>query len=441
MSQLGAVLLVLFRRHIRAGVVTVAALALSLSALLATPVAAGASVGSDKAQISALTHQIEVQGEHVQALVTRSNALEAHVGELDQKIAHNQVALDADQRAEAAATATLRTTAIRAYVTGGGISDMTIFTDTSDISTALEQTHYLGAVNDKFTRQLGTLLQAQSDTKAAQSALQSDRDAAHSALAQLTKARTAATSAITAEERTLTHVEGNLSTLLAAATAAHEKEKAAAEHALATAVHAPQPQASLPTPALVTPAPTSSSSPTSTPGPTDPPSVPTVPAPSLGTYANPLRAAVGLSPERIDQGVDYAGFGPIYAIGDGVVLSTVGGGWPNGTFIAYQLTDGPARGLVVYAAEDIQPTVNVGDRVNSNTVLGQMFAGSNGIETGWANGSRLPDTMARDSGQFNGDNSTAFGANFSQLLQSLGAPGGIMSGSPSGSLPSGWPQW
>ena len=340
MSQLGAVLLVLFRRHIRVGVLIFVALAVSLSAVLATPVAAGATVGSDKAQISVLAHQIEVQGEHVQSLVARSNAVEAHVGELDQKIADNQVVLDADQRAEAAATATLRTTAIRAYVTGGGISDMTIFTDTSDISTALEQTHYLGAVNDKFTRQLGTLLQARDNTKAAQSTLQSDRDAAHSALAQLTSARTAATSAITAEERTLTHVQGNLSTLLAAATAAHEKEEAAAERVLATAAHVPQPQARVPTPAFVTPAPTSSSSP-STPAPSDPPSVPTVPAPSLGTYANPLRGAVGLSPERIDQGVDYTGFGPIYAIGDGVVLNTVGGGWPNGTFIAYQLTDGP----------------------------------------------------------------------------------------------------
>ncbi len=440
MSQLGAVLLVLFRRRTHAAGVTLIAAALALSAVVATSPPAGATVGDDKAQIAKIAHQIEVQGDHVQDLVTRSNAVETHLGQIDVRIAHNQTVLDADQRAETAATATLRATAIRAYVTDGGVSDLTVFTDTTDITSALEQTHYLGAVNDKFTRQLGTLLAAQADTKAAQKALQSDRDAAQATLAQLTSARTAATTAIAVEERSLTNVKGNLKQLMAAATAQHEKEEAAEERALAKAVHASTPQVDAPTPAVLSAVPTTS--PTSTAAPTAPPPAPSGPAPSPGTYANPLRASVGLTPERIDQGVDYSGFGPLYAIGDGVVLTTVGGGWPGGTFIAYQLTDGPARGLVVYDAEDIQPTVNVGDRVNSNTVLGQMFAGPNGIEIGWANGSRLPDTMARDSGQFNGDNSTAFGANFSQLLQSLGAPGGILQNNPAtGSLPSGWPQW
>ena len=98
-----------------------------------------------------------------------------------------------------------------------------------------------------------------------------------------------------------------------------------------------------------------------------------LPPASPGTYANPLRAIGGLNPERIDQGVDFSGFGPIYAIGDGVVLSTVNGGWPGGTFIAYRLTDGPANGLTVYFAEDIQPAVSVGQTVNANTVLGTAY--------------------------------------------------------------------
>ena len=93
--------------------------------------------------------------------------------------------------------------------------------------------------------------------------------------------------------------------------------------------------------------------------------------------------------------------------GNGVVLNTVGSGWPGGTFIAYQLTSGPASGLVVFAAEDIQPSVQVGDRVTSSTVIGHMYAGPDGIEMGWANGSRLPDTMARTYGQFDGSNSSA----------------------------------
>jgi hypothetical protein len=85
--------------------------------------------------------------------------------------------------------------------------------------------------------------------------------------------------------------------------------------------------------------------------------------------------------------------------------------------------------------------VQAGQTVTSSTVIGQMYAGPTGIETGWANGASLPDTMARDTGQFNGSNSTAFGYNFSRLLQSLGAPGGIAEGSPTGLLPAGWPSW
>ena len=149
-----------------------------------------------------------------------------------------------------------------------------------------------------------------------------------------------------------------------------------------------------------------------------------------------------LSSERIDQGVDYSGFGPIYAVGDGVVLSTTIAGWPGGTFIAYQLTDGPAAGRVVYAAEDIEPAVAIGATVTSSTVLGHAYPGPTGIETGWADGAALGNTMARTYQQFHGSNSTAFGANFSELLQSLGAPGGILQNNPpTGVLPAAWPHW
>ncbi|HEY2304895.1 MAG TPA: hypothetical protein VGI05_03345, partial [Streptosporangiaceae bacterium] len=42
------------------------------------------------------------------------------------------------------------------------------------------------------------------------------------------------------------------------------------------------------------------------------------PAPAASGYLNPLRAVSGLVPERVDQGVDFAGTGPVYAIGDAV---------------------------------------------------------------------------------------------------------------------------
>lgn len=36
---------------------------------------------------------------------------------------------------------------------------------------------------------------------------------------------------------------------------------------------------------------------------------------------------------------------------------------------------------------------------------------------------------------------TAYGENFSQLLQALGAPGGVIEGAVHGALPAGWPTW
>ena len=154
-----------------------------------------------------------------------------------------------------------------------------------------------------------------------------------------------------------------------------------------------------------------------------------------------MRSVGGLSPERIDSGVDYAGAGPVYAIGNGVVLNVYAADWPGGTFIAYQLSDGPAKGLVVYTAEDLNPQVSVGSTVTANTVIGQMYGGPHGIEIGWADGSRIPNAMARSYGQYHGGNSTAFGYNFSRFLQALGAPGGILENNPTGTLPAGWPQW
>src|SRR5262249_61032546 len=88
----------------------------------------------------------------------------------------------------------------------------------------------------------------------------------------------------------------------------------------------------------------------------------------------------------LDGGGGFAGSGPVYALGDAIVTSASGTnfGWPGGGWITYRLTRGPGVGLVVYVAEDITPAVTVGQRVSSSTVLGTMFDGGDGIETGWA---------------------------------------------------------
>jgi len=107
--------------------------------------------------------------------------------------------------------------------------------------------------------------------------------------------------------------------------------------------------------------------------------------PRRPSYVNPLRSVSGLVPERIDEGVDFGGSGPVYALGDAIVTNAgENAGWPGGGWITYQLTDGPAQGLMVYLAEDVTPTVQVGQHVTPSTVIANMFNGGDGIETGWA---------------------------------------------------------
>ncbi len=430
----------LWRRHAHLAVATSLLFCLSVGGLAASSQTAGASVASDQATIAQLEQQLAADGARAQSLVSRFNEVQARVNSLDAQITRDERRLGDAQREEAAAMSTMRRVAIKAYTTGGGVDSaaLQMFSSASDINSTLEQSQYLGAVGNKWDDALTTLRLDQARTRDAESGLRSDQSSATKTLRELTSAHDAATAAIAAGEAKLTRVHGDLRALLAADVKRRAAQNAAAERALAAAASAPVLPA---TPVSTVPLPDPTTVPPTTSGPTSAPPPSTPPPSGSGGYANPLRDISILTPERVDQGVDYAGFGSLYAIGDGVVLSTVGSGWPGGTFIAYQLTDGPGRGLVVYSAEDIEPSVQVGQTVTSSTVIGHMYAGPNGIELGWADGARLPDTMARKYGQYHGSNSTAFGYNFSQLLQAIGAPGGNVSGSPSGSLPPGWPRW
>jgi hypothetical protein len=172
---------------------------------------------------------------------------------------------------------------------------------------------------------------------------------------------------------------------------------------------------------------------------------PTAPAAAAPVYLNPFRAITGLVPQRIDMGVDFAGSGPVYPIGDAVVTSATGNssGWPGGGWITYQLTDGPAAGLMVFLAEDVQPTVQVGDHVTPATVIADMSNGADGIETGWAmpDGSSAESQLAVAGGiSGGGPFPTMVGINFDRLLVALGVPAAPNAGQAGyGALPSNYP--
>jgi len=169
------------------------------------------------------------------------------------------------------------------------------------------------------------------------------------------------------------------------------------------------------------------------------------PPPPPPVYRNPLRSVTGLIPQRIDMGADFAGSGPVYPIGNAVITSATGSnwGWPDGGWITYQLTDGPAAGLMVFVAEDVQPTVQAGEHVTPTTVIANMYNGSAGIETGWAmpDGSSAESQLAVAGGiSGGGPFPTLIGINFDELLVALGVPAAPNAGQAGyGVLPSTYP--
>jgi hypothetical protein len=162
-------------------------------------------------------------------------------------------------------------------------------------------------------------------------------------------------------------------------------------------------------------------------------------------YRNPLRDITSLVPERVDMGVDFGGSGPVYALGNGIITNATGNqpGWPGGGWITYKLTDGPDAGLMVFLAEDVTPAVQVGQHVSSATVIGTMYNGGDGIETGWAQQSGLSaESQLAEAGGVggNGPFPTRIGLNFEELLLSLGVPAAPnRNQAPFGLLPPNYP--
>jgi len=152
-------------------------------------------------------------------------------------------------------------------------------------------------------------------------------------------------------------------------------------------------------------------------------------------YVNPLESAI-VNPERVDQGVDYAGVGKLVAIGAGRVtrVSTDNSGWP-GTFIQYRLLSGADAGCYVYYAEGVVPAVGLhqGDTVSAGEPIATIIPNyPTGIELGWGAGIGTK-AYAKVAGQWDPtddeDNiASAAGKSFSALIAALGGPPGKIEG-------------
>ena len=174
-------------------------------------------------------------------------------------------------------------------------------------------------------------------------------------------------------------------------------------------------------------------------------------------YLNPVREVSGLTPRRIDLGVDYAGTGPLLAIGRARVTtaSDTDSGpsscwaiscWPGGGIVVMRLLDGPFAGKYVYVAEHITVSVRAGQTVSAGQQIATLYAGYPWSEWGWAAGPG-PEALAMADGHWChtcpdvGDWSTIEGRNMNALLVRLGAPSGLFQPIPNQSMPPGWPTW
>lgn len=139
-------------------------------------------------------------------------------------------------------------------------------------------------------------------------------------------------------------------------------------------------------------------------------------------YRNPYRGVSHLAWAGVDQGVDFSGSGPVYAVGPArVTVVTTNSGWPGGGAIAYTFTSGPKAGQSIYFVENITPTVRAGQIVNCSTVIAQMHNQYPYTECGWSHPATV-DPIA----SLNPDphSPKPEGRNFNDFLRSLGAPVG-----------------
>jgi hypothetical protein len=133
-----------------------------------------------------------------------------------------------------------------------------------------------------------------------------------------------------------------------------------------------------------------------------------------GIYVYPFsnKATVG----RVDQGQDFGGTGPIYAIGRCRILNVGAIGWPGGGGVLYMLLDGPRAGQVIYVYEGIKVTVRKHDIVKAGHMIGEFIPFSpTGIEIGFANASGVPLSH----GEYTEGKETKSGKEMKQFLESL----------------------
>jgi murein DD-endopeptidase MepM/ murein hydrolase activator NlpD len=118
--------------------------------------------------------------------------------------------------------------------------------------------------------------------------------------------------------------------------------------------------------------------------------------PTFGVNSQYVNPHLGATQERTDQGVDFsmAPGTPIRAIGDAKVLGVSPNWFKGQPYVYYRLESGPAKGKVIYVAEQITPAVKAGDVVKAGQAIGHYAPAGTGIEEGFSTAGGQTQAMA-----------------------------------------------
>jgi murein DD-endopeptidase MepM/ murein hydrolase activator NlpD len=151
---------------------------------------------------------------------------------------------------------------------------------------------------------------------------------------------------------------------------------------------------------------------------------------SVDGLVNPFAAAKGLKPERVDMGQDFAMTpgSPILALGDSKVLGVIHNWYQGQPYVWFQLLNehggtsptqaAPYAGQFWYVAEQITPSVSVGQTVKAGQQVATYAASGTGIETGFA--APGGSTLAQAHHDVGANHFSIEGQAFSELLSKLG---------------------
>jgi hypothetical protein len=149
-----------------------------------------------------------------------------------------------------------------------------------------------------------------------------------------------------------------------------------------------------------------------------------------GHYVDPLPDSARIGRTDMGVDVDLTPGDPIVAPGASRVVGIMPNWYQGQPYVALQLLDGPMKGHNYYIAEQITPSVSVGQVVQQGQPIGHYAASGTGIEMGWA-GSNWERTLAQETGHDNADMgdhaNTPAGISFRNFLNGLGH-GGASSG-------------